>query len=200
MANEIFNMNALWSVKSEDKNHTLQLGSYGGRMSFSMFTGVGQGRPDSFPISMEGWIYINDIIRKLLKESSGAAFPVRYRTYDMNNRKYNVAKQLMFGIDENGIYYIEYKNVESGATVRFPIRGTNTYEVGVEADSKVTRSKIGFTAFVNIFNKLIEASFFTRNNIQTGGGTRTTSNNSSTYQSSSQAAPSESNYDSDEIY
>ena len=70
---------------------------------------------------------------------------------------------LTFGIDENGCYYIDFKDVVTGMAARFPIIGNRNYETGVEADSSSNRSRVGFAAFCAFFHQLPMANLLTKN-------------------------------------
>ena len=142
-----FNLSTLWSVKGEDKNHTLSIGAYAGRMSFTIFSGTGNGKPISISIPMEAHILISGILSELKKGIPGAAHPFRIKAWDTNNNKRELKQVITFGIDENGCYYIDFKDVVTGMAARFPIVGNRNYETGVEADSNSNRSRVGFAAF-----------------------------------------------------
>ena len=186
-----FNVSTLWSAKGEDKNHTLSIGAYAGRMSFTIFSGTGNGKPISISIPMEAHVLITGILAELKKGIPGAAHPFRIKAWDANNNKRELKQVLTFGIDENGCYYIDFKDVVTVMAARFPIIGNRNYETGVEADSNSTRSRIGFAAFCVFFNQLPTACLLTKNRppVNYTNGRSNYTNTNTSYNRGASSAP-----------
>lgn len=180
-----FNLGTLWSVKGEDKNHTLSIGTYAGRMSFNIFSGVGNGKPISISVPMEAHVLISGILAELKKGIPGSAHPFRIKAWDTNTNKRELKQVITFGIDENSCYYINFKDVVTGMAARFPIVGNKNYETGVEADSNSNRSRVGFIAFCVYFNQLPTACLLTKNR----PSVNYTNNKNSSYNQNVSAVP-----------
>lgn len=161
----IFNMSGLISFKSEDKNSTMTFGCYSGRPQISIFRGQGN-KPLKRSITPKMFLLIKRICTNLLKNAApGSMYSLRNNNFSRENKKWDTATVFTIGIDDNGIYYFEYKDVSEGPSCKFPIKGSQAVEMGTEAETPASRSKVEFEAFFEIFKDLQIAAFFTRNNL-----------------------------------
>ena len=119
----IFNMSGLISFKSEDKASTIAFGCYNGRPQISIFRGQGN-KALKRSITPKMFLLIKRICTNLLKNAApGSMYSLRNNNFVRDNRKWDAATIFTIGIDENGIYYFEYKDVNEGPSCRFPIKG-----------------------------------------------------------------------------
>jgi hypothetical protein len=161
----IFNMSGLISFKSEDKASTISFGCYNGRPQITIFRGQGN-KVLKRSITPKMFLLIKRICTNLLKNSApGSMYSLRNNNFIRDSRKWDAATIFTIGIDENGIFYFEYKDVSEGPSCRFPIKGSQAVEMGTEVETAASRSKVEFESFFDVFKDLQVAAFFTRNNL-----------------------------------
>lgn len=185
MADNVFNMSSLYSIKSESKGETMSFGAYNGSKTLSIFRTNGQ-KGSNVQINNELYTILCDMVQEALKGAPNAAFPIRRYKFDPQTKKKVLDLVLTVGKDGNGIYYLEFKDGDN-APLKFPFLGSKYIEAGADGDGdRSFRAFKGFHIF--LIREWTGAAFFTRNNLQKfGQGNQNRGNSSSNNYSSSNA-------------
>lgn len=176
LMSDVFNMSGLFSLKSESKGETMSFGAYNGSRTISIFRSNGQ-KGSNLPVNGELYVLLCDIISDAAKGGPNAAFPIRRFKFDVQTKKRVLDLVITVGKDSNGIFYIEFKDIDN-APIKFPFIGSKYLESGADGDSD--RSFRAFKAFqIFVTREWINSAHLTRNNLQQRGGNRNNNNNNS---------------------
>ena len=188
MADNVFNMSGLYSLKSESKGETLVFGAFNGAKTLTVFRTNGQ-KNTNFQISNELYVILCDTANDVAKGAPNAAFPIRRFKFDPQAKKKVLDNVITFGKDANGIFYIEFKDADN-APLKFPFTGSKFIEAGPDGDSdRSFRAFKGFQIFLT--REWGTAPYFTRNNMAKPGQNRNNarpSGNTNNYSSGSNMA------------
>lgn len=166
MAENIFNMSGLYSLKSDSKGETITFSAYNGNKTITIFRSNGQ-KNSNFQVSNELYVILCDTANDVAKGAPNAAFPIRRFKFDMQAKKKVLDNVLTFGKDSNGIFYIEFKDADN-APIKFPFAGSKFIEAGPDGDGdRSFRAFKGFQIFLT--REWGVAPYFTRNNLQKFG-------------------------------
>ena len=195
----VFNMANCYSITSDSKGETMQFGAFNGHQVIAVWKNANGQRPSNLNVSQEFFALIVRTLSEVLKGVPGAAFPIKIKKWDSQIKKFEISTIITFGKDNNGIYYIEYKEAD-GPCYKFPFLGDRKLEGPIEGgDSE--RSARMFESFVMFVKQTWHmVPLFTRNNLvkpgnfnkggnsgrsNNGGGNYNNNNNNQQYNSNS---------------
>lgn len=142
MAENTYNLNGLYKLRSESGQSTLQFNCFNGTTSLAIFKGeFGSGnKPISIVINPIARKMLIDVLGEVMKGAPGAKQPIIFKKWNPDTKKREVVNIICPGKDENNVIYIEIKN-GNGAPEKFPLKGDKNLEKSAEVDSDGTRSK-----------------------------------------------------------
>jgi len=142
MAENTYNLNGLYKLRSESGQSTLQFNCFNGNTSLAVFRGeFGSGnKPTSITINAVARKMLIDIMTEVLKGAPGSKQPLIFKKWNNDIKKREVANILTVGKDENNVIYIEVK-AGNNAPEKFPLKGDKNLERSAEVDSDGSRSK-----------------------------------------------------------
>jgi hypothetical protein len=157
-------MGNCYSVNSDSKGETMQFGAFNGHMAIAVWKNANGQRPSNVNISQEFYSIIVRTLSEVLKGVPGSAFPIKVKKWDNQIKKFEIALILTFGKDNNGIYYIEFKETD-GPVYKFPFLGDRKLEGPIEGGD-AERSARMFESFVMFVKQTWHmTALFTRNNL-----------------------------------
>lgn len=165
---DIYDMNGLFKLSSDDKSDTISFGGFNGNMNFTVFHSNGV-KFDSVRVNQDFYMRILEAIRDTAKGVPGAKYPICCQKWNNSSRKRELVYMFTVGKDDNNMYYLEFKTVD-GPPSKFPFIGDKNIEVGGNTTSDVERSQFAFDGFSH-FVKTIwpTCPLFTRNNLVKSG-------------------------------